>query len=100
MFTAIVLTFTGGAGFLTGSISGADNVETFKLVFLLLLCGFVTYNLLLLLLSVVERVAGMKLMTSEEGYKRMVIWFNAIIIIMMMADLSICICWHHNIISL
>ena len=80
MFSAIVLTFTGGMAFLTGSLSGIQEVEVLKLTFFMLLCGFVLYNLILLLLSVIERTVGFDLITSNRGYKRMVIAVNAIMI--------------------
>ncbi len=58
MFSAIVLTFTGGMAFLSGSLSGIQDVDVLRLTFFILLCGFILYNLILLLLSVIERTVG------------------------------------------
>ena len=80
MFSAIVLTFTGGMAFLSGSLSGIQDVDVLKLTFFILLCGFILYNLILLLLSVIERAVGFDLVTSNRGYKWMVIIVNAMML--------------------
>lgn len=89
IFAAIVLSFSGGLTFITGSLGNIGDVNTFELVFFILLTGLILYNLLLLLLSVIEKAAKFSLLTTDKMYRRMVLGFNMMLIVGIIIDIAI-----------
>jgi hypothetical protein len=87
IFTTIVLAFTGGLNFLTGSISGIETVDVFKLVLIVLLCGFILYNLVAVLLHVVCVSTGNLKLTFEPKFSNPVFMVNLSIMIFIVIDL-------------
>ena len=58
IFAAIVIAFSGGLSFLGGTLSGAFETYICKMILLLLMCGFVLFNTIFLLMYLVGKIIG------------------------------------------
>lgn len=58
IFAAIVLAFSGSFGFIGNSLSGMSTAPFFKSVFFVVLCGFIVFNLIFLLMYIVGKITG------------------------------------------
>ena len=58
IFAAIVIAFSGGLSFLGGTLSGASETYICKMILLLLMCGFVLFNTIFLLMYLVGKIIG------------------------------------------
>ena len=58
IFAAIVIAFSGGLSFLGGTLSGASDTYICKMILLLLMCGFVLFNTIFLLMYLVGKIIG------------------------------------------
>lgn len=58
IFAAIVIAFSGGLSFMGSAISGAQNTYVCKLILILLICGFVLFNTIFLLMYLVGKIIG------------------------------------------
>lgn len=56
IFSAITLAFSGGLSYLSSAISAVHNSPILKLVVTILICGFVLFNTIFILLYVVARI--------------------------------------------
>lgn len=56
IFAAVTLAFSGGLSYLSSAISSIYNSPTLKLILILLICGFVLFNTIFVLLYVVARI--------------------------------------------
>ena len=56
IFSAITLAFSGGLSYLSSAISAVHNSPILKLVVMILICGFVLFNTIFILLYVVARI--------------------------------------------
>lgn len=58
IFSAVVLTFSGGFAFESGVLQGMADVGIYRLVFITSLSGFILFNTVFLLLFLVAKLAG------------------------------------------
>ena len=58
IFAAIVIACSGGLSFLGGTLSGASETYICKMILLLLMCGFVLFNTIFLLMYLVGKIIG------------------------------------------
>lgn len=113
IFAAIVFTFSGSISIIGNALSGMGAAPFFKAVFFVLLCGFVVFNTIFLMMYIVGKVTGRNIYarcqspdcTCDGGQpkchgivrikKRLpyVFWMNAVFLILMAADL---ILWNLN----
>ena len=56
IFAAVTLAFSGGLSYLSSAISSVYNSPTLKLILVILICGFVLFNTIFVLLYVVARI--------------------------------------------
>ena len=56
IFAAIVLTFSGSMSILGNALSGVQNISSLKLVFFVLLCGFVVCNIIFMMMYLVSKI--------------------------------------------
>lgn len=56
IFAAVTLAFSGGLSYLSSAISSVYNSPTLKLILIILICGFVLFNTIFILLYVVARI--------------------------------------------
>lgn len=110
IFAAIVLTFSGSMSLFGNALTGMQNTRFFKAVFFVLLCGFVVFNTIFLMMYLVGKITGRniyarckskdctcgtngspKCMGVTRIRKRLpyVFWLNAAIIILMVIDIFI-----------
>lgn len=114
IFAAIVLAFSGSISFIGNALSGMSNTYFFKAVFFVLLCGFVVFNLVFLMMYIVGKITGRNIYARCEsenctcginnapkckGINRVrkrlpyVFWLNAALVVLMIADI---VCWCLN----
>lgn len=113
IFAAIVLTFSGSISFIGNALSGMGTTPFFRAVFFVLLCGFVVFNTIFLMMYMVGKITGRNIYarcqsadcTCDSGQPKChgivrikrrlpyVFWMNAIFLILMAADL---ILWNLN----
>lgn len=113
IFAAIVFTFSGSISIIGNALSGMTAAPFFKAVFFVLLCGFVVFNTIFLMMYIVGKVTGRNIYarcqstdcTCDGGQPRChgivrikkrlpyVFWLNAVFLILMAADL---ILWNLN----
>lgn len=119
IFAAIVLAFSGSINLIGSALTGMENVCLFKAAFFVLLCGFVIFNLIFLMMYIVGKITGRNIYArckSENctcnadgtptcsGIRRVrkrlpyIFWTNISIILLIIADLILWICnifcWH------
>lgn len=56
IFAAIVFTFSGGINLMGSALTGIQNTPFFKATFFVLLCGFLVFNAIVLLLYIVAKL--------------------------------------------
>ena len=100
VFAAVVMAFSGGLNFLNSSLAGMENTNPFKMTFVILLCGFVMFNVISALMNSVNKIV-LDLYEDEEEEETNVIgtlkkiWFkhtyifafNIVIIFLMAMDI-------------
>lgn len=64
IFSAIVLTFSGGISFLSGALNGMNDVTPYRLVFTISLTGMVIFNIIFMLLYIISRLLGKSISTN------------------------------------
>lgn len=111
IFAAIIIAFSGSISVLGNALSGMQNAPFYKTVFFVLLCGFVLFNTICILLYMVSKITDNNIMVDCEEKrctcknkkgkpkckgitkirKRLpyVFWFNLILITLMVADLAL-----------
>lgn len=109
IFAAIIIAFSGSISVLGNALSGMQKAPFYKTVFFVLLCGFVLFNTICILLYMVSEITGNNIMADCEQErctcknkkgkpkckgitkirKRLpyVFWFNLILIVLMAIDL-------------
>lgn len=66
IFAAIVFTFSGSLNLFGSALTGMSNTPFFKSVFFVLLCSFVIFNLIFLMLYIVSKIIGKNIYTRCE----------------------------------
>lgn len=56
IFAAIVITFSGSLSYISSALSGMYNAPLLKTAFFVLLCGFVTFNAIFLLVYLIAKI--------------------------------------------
>lgn len=64
IFAAIVLTFAGGISYIGEALRGMKDAPFFKAVFFVLLCGFVIFNLIFVMMYIVSRITGRSILAK------------------------------------
>ncbi len=83
IFSAIVLAFTGGLNFLSGSFSEIATADPIKVILIVLVCGFILYNVILLLLFTILKILNINEVSRKHKLWDPCIVFNAIILVLM-----------------
>ncbi len=107
IFVAIVMAFAGGLDILSGAISVSGESDLFKVVFVVLLCGMVLFNIFAFLIHMILAIINPQSGYDSRRYReidrrskkaRLSIWldrfvgsrfiisFNAILLIAMIVD--------------
>ena len=114
IFAAIVLAFSGSISFLGNALGAMKDVCLFKVAFFVLLCGFIIFNLIFLMMYIVGKITRRNIYarcksencTCENGApacngltrirKRLpyVFWMNTVLLALCIADV---ILWCFNI---
>lgn len=115
IFAAIVLTFSGGISFISSALSSIKESPFYKTVFFVLLCGFVVFNTIFLMMYMVGKITGRSIYATFKNEdcatclnknnklkcsgitrvrKRLpyIFWLNVVFILLMIADI---ILWIH-----
>lgn len=58
IFTAVTLAFTGGLSYISSAITAIKDTPFFKVMLIVLLCGWIIFNTIYVLLYVVSRMLG------------------------------------------
>ncbi|MBR7124047.1 MAG: hypothetical protein IKC93_04165 [Candidatus Methanomethylophilaceae archaeon] len=89
IFAAIVMAFSGGMTIFGSSLAGMMDVNPYKIAFVVLLCGFIVYNMLAVLMEYLYRIVFELSEEESSAFSRLwhVISINAILISMMIVDL-------------
>ena len=94
IFSAIVLAFSGGLGYIGSVLSGVGEASFFKLAFFVLLCGFIIINTIYIMLSIVEKIVnrhtgteGAEHSNSMKKVNLCVIWINIVIVVLLCIDI-------------
>lgn len=110
IFAAIVLTFSGSISFISSALSSIDKAPFYKTVFFVLLCGFVVFNTIFLMMYLVGKITGRSIYatckhddcaacTKADGklkcssIKRLrkrlpyIFWLNVVFLLLMIADI-------------
>lgn len=115
IFAAIVLAVSGSISFVGKTLSEPHNETVFKTVLLIIICGFVVFNLIFIMMYVVGKITGRNIFakcktedcTCKNGEpdccwpnrlrKRLpyVFWFNVLLAILLLADIA---CWWRNLV--
>lgn len=66
IFAAIVISFAGGLNFLGNTISGASNTYICKMILLLLICGFILFNTIFMLMYLIGKITGRSIFADCE----------------------------------
>ena len=99
IFAAIVIAFSGGISYISSALSGMESAEFLKSTYFILLCGFVFFNVVFLLMYLVGKIIGRNIYARCEtpdcacenrcnSIKRVakrlpyVFWFNLLVIVL------------------
>lgn len=102
IFSAIVLTFSGGLSYISSALSSVNNAPLFKSVLFILVCGFVMFNTVVVLMYITGRMIDVNIfahLDGEHGVKlsRYVFWVNLSIVIIAAVDIIAWIfVYYHN----
>ncbi len=96
VFSAIVISFSGGLTFMGSVLSGLKDVSVLKAMILTLACGFVLYNIIFMMIYFLGRLTGRNLcgLKSEENAKKFdfnfLFFFFIDAVILFLLCMSIC----------
>lgn len=99
IFAAIVMAFSGGMNLLSGSISISGDSNLCNVVFVVVLCGIILFNLIAFLIGSIMSIIHPVICDKEEGHSqkgifnsKLLIAFNGLMISLLAADVVIMIC--------
>lgn len=114
IFAAIVLSFSGSISYFSSALAGMQNTNFFKMVAIVLLCGFSVFNLIFAMMYIVGKITRRniyarcqnedcicikdgksKCSTLRKIRKRLpyVFWFNCAVLVLLILDI---IAWYLN----
>lgn len=102
IFSAIVLTFSGGLSYISSALSSINEAPFFKSVFFMLVCGFVVFNTIVVLMYITGRMIDVNIFAHLEGehgvkLSRYVFLVNVSIVIIAAVDiLAWILIYYHN----
>lgn len=68
IFSAIVITFFGGINFIESVLNSINKVSKYRLVFAILITGFVMFNTIFMLLNFISKLTGKNIRSSCDNY--------------------------------
>ena len=99
IFAAIVMAFSGGMNLLSGSISISGDSNLCNVVFVVVLCGIILFNLIAFLIGSIMSIIHPVICDKEEGHSqkgifnsKLLIAFNGLMMSLLAADVVIMIC--------
>lgn len=98
IFAAIVMAFSGGMNLLSGSISTSGNSDLCNVVFAILLCGIILFNIIAFLIGSIMSIIRPATYGIEEGHpqkgvldSKLLIAFNGLMISLLAVDVIVMI---------
>lgn len=67
IFSSIVITFVAGMVFSGSVLNNIDKASIYRLTFVMIMIGFLIFNLLNLLLRAIQRINGQHILVNEKG---------------------------------
>ncbi len=94
IFSAIVLTFSGGLSYISSALSAINEAPFFKSVFFMLVCGFVVFNTIVVLMYITGRMIDINIFAHLEGehsvkLSRYVHIFNFTVLALAVLDIAL-----------
>ncbi|AWZ48337.1 hypothetical protein C3495_05670 [Clostridiaceae bacterium 14S0207] len=96
IFSAIVITFFGGMNLLGSALNNMHNVSKYRIIFVILITGFVVFNIIFMLLYYVNRLIGRCIQSKLEQLnisyikeKYPIVYFYDLISLILMLSLFI-----------
>ena len=98
IFAAIVMAFSGGMNLLSGSISTSGSSDLGNVVFVVLLCGIILFNIIAFLIGSIISIVSPVTYDSKENQShkwilnsKLLIAFNGLMVILLAVDVAVMI---------
>ena len=101
IFSAIVLTFSGRLSYISSALSSVNTAPFFKSVFFILVCGFVMFNTIIVLMYITGRMIDVNIFSHLDGeygvkLSRYVHIFNLTVLILAVLDVTLWLILFYN----
>ncbi|KMT21613.1 hypothetical protein [Clostridium cylindrosporum] len=61
IFSAVIIAFFGGLNFIASALNAIDKINSYKLTFVILIIGFIMFNIIYMLLYTISKITGRKI---------------------------------------